>query len=66
MKKSNTSSIKSKNSTKSRMDYRIEVINGFFDRFTYKTETGYFKWNDNLRIGDVVDYMIKSVNERTW
>jgi hypothetical protein len=40
------------------------ITNEFMDRFTYKAETGYFIWNDNLRIGDVVDFVHSKVNER--
>jgi len=49
---------------KEEIDFKNKIIQGFFDRFTNKGEDKtYIRWNDNLRIGDVVDYMMESVNE---
>lgn len=45
------------------IEFLNEVIQGFFEAFTERTETIYFKWQDNVRIGDVVDYMIRQVNK---
>lgn len=48
---------------KAEIDFKNEIIQGFFNRFTNKGEDNtYWRWNDNLRIGDVVDYMMASVN----
>ena len=42
--------------------FRNETIQGFFDRFVQHSETRYMSWVENLRIGDVVDYMMSAVN----
>ena len=48
------------------IDFRQELINGFFDRFVTHTDASkiYLTWKlENVRIGDVIDYMIESVNQ---
>ena len=46
---------------KEEIDFKNEIIQRFFDRFVKYSETRYMSWIDNLRIGDVVDYMMASV-----
>lgn len=51
---------------KEEIDFRTELINGFFDRFVTHTDTSkiYITWKlENVRIGDVVQYMIECVNK---
>ena len=48
------------------IDFRQELINGFFDRFVTHTDASkiYITWKlENARIGDVVQYMMESVNK---
>ena len=48
------------------IDFRQEVINGFFDRFVTHTDASkiYITWKiENARIGDVIQYMIECVNK---
>ena len=44
---------------KAQIDHIQLIINDFMSSFTYQTETGYFKWKDNLKIGDVLDLVLK-------
>ena len=48
------------------IDFRQELINGFFDRFVTHTDASkiYITWKiENARIGDVVQYMMECVNK---
>lgn len=49
---------------KKEVDFKNEVIQGFFNKFTNKGEDyTYIRWNKNLRIGEVVDYMMFAINK---
>ena len=52
---------------KQEIDYKIQVINGFFDQFVTHTDTSkiYLTWKlENVRIGDVISYIIKSIDDK--
>lgn len=54
---------------KAEIDYKIQVINGFFDKFVTHTDTSkiYITWKlDNVRIGNVIDYLIKAIDEKPY
>ena len=48
---------------KAEIDFKNEIIQDFFEKFVKYSDTRYMLWIDNLRIGDVVDYMMDSVNK---
>jgi len=47
---------------KEEIRFKNEIIQEFFNRFTRKREFVYFEWIDNLKIGDIVNYMMSAVN----
>lgn len=51
------------------IDYKIQVINGFFDQFVTHTDASkiYITWKlENVRIGDIINYIIKSIDEKPY
>ena len=48
---------------KEEIAFKNEIIQGFFERFVQYSDTRYMSWIDNLKIGNVVDYMMLSVNK---
>ena len=54
---------------KQEIDYKIQVINGFFDQFVTHTDASkiYITWKlENVRIGAVIDYMIKALDDKPY
>ena len=51
---------------KAEIDFKNEIIQGFFDRFVQYSETRYMSWKPEHRIGDVVDYIIKAINDKPY
>lgn len=60
--------VKVSNQQKEEIDYKIQVINGFFDQFVTHTDasTIYIKWTVDARIGDIINYMIKAIDDKPY